>query len=604
MMRLKFIGMVCVLVLAGLAYAHIDLSQEQAGTAIVFDVQSLEDPVGCVYIGNQYLARLGPEHITDGKVIVETTQLLEKLKGADRFKITVFFEGYSNDEKVRVYKAGMFAYRDYNEPKFYYLGETEVDIDLQIFVFRRFVELREIRARIIEEGAEWIADITPVFMMTDEARENLCGLVIPDEEMIEQGSVVPVEKLSFQPDSLDWCNKDGYNWNTYVKNQGSCGSCWAFAAIGQVEALVNVAENDPTIDLNLAEQTVVTDCCSWCGNCNGGWHNYALSYIRDTGVPLESCDPYTGTNGPCDRCPEWLSQARKITMMSTVTTQSQNETAIKNALWNHPLSTSVYVDYGWYSYSGGIYSYTGSAHDPNHAIVFVGWHDPQNYWKIKNSWGSGWGEGGYMRIRKNQNNRLGWYTYDATYTPLYVDAGDDTTITLGDTITLSPTVQGGAPNYSQTPPNDYLYAWTPSTGLSDTTVKNPQCFPTVTTVYTLTVTDLNVSRSDTVVINVVSGVQEGINPIAITVHQNYPNPFNKETVIEYYLPIQSNVSLKVYSATGRCIKTLVNSSIEKGMHTAYWNGTDAKGKKVATGIYFYRFETEEFSTVKKLILLR
>ena len=98
------------------------------------------------------------------------------------------------------------------------------------------------------------------------------------------------------PPSLDWRNNGG-NFVTPVRNQGGCGSCWAFATTAALESSVLRAENTPGVDLNLSEQVLIS-CGSSGGNdagsCSGGYISYASDYIRNTGLPLETCYPYTG----------------------------------------------------------------------------------------------------------------------------------------------------------------------------------------------------------------------------------------------------------------------------------------------------------------------
>lgn len=86
----------------------------------------------------------------------------------------------------------------------------------------------------------------------------------------EGNITLTVEMESSLPDNFDWRNKDGQDWMTPVKNQGSCGSCWAFSAVGIVEPAYNIFSGDPNLDLDLSEQYLVSDCCEQCGNCGGG----------------------------------------------------------------------------------------------------------------------------------------------------------------------------------------------------------------------------------------------------------------------------------------------------------------------------------------------
>jgi hypothetical protein len=93
-------------------------------------------------------------------------------------------------------------------------------------------------------------------------------------------------------------------------------------------------------------------------------------------------------------------------------------------------------------------------------------------------------------------------------------------------------------------------------------------------------------------------------PPAIAVHPNYPNPFNPITTIKYELPEKAQVSLRVYDVSGKLIRTLIHQETEAGIHKAIWNGKDDNGRKVASGLYFYRFESEDFSETHKMIMLK
>jgi len=101
------------------------------------------------------------------------------------------------------------------------------------------------------------------------------------------------------PDYFNWHDLNGTDWMTPVQYQGSsCGSCWAFSAIGIVEAAFNIYNNNPDIDLNLSEQQLLStnsSCCSNCGNCLGGSTARTLEYIKNTGVVNETCFPYTAS---------------------------------------------------------------------------------------------------------------------------------------------------------------------------------------------------------------------------------------------------------------------------------------------------------------------
>lgn len=225
------------------------------------------------------------------------------------------------------------------------------------------------------------------------ATGHALGLVIPEEVKAYWRTRQP--KLEYEVQgfaaAIDWSVDD-----SPVKNQGSCGSCWAFSAVGLIENLS--VEND------LAEQVLVS--CISGNDCGGGWHGYALEYIHDEGVPDEGCYPYLAQNGNCaDKCadPEVLAKIQnydKYGQWGEPTSNTVND--LKALLQDGPVLVTMDVpDDGTFdNYQGGIYNYSGGAIPAGrgHSVLLVGYDDVQQYFKAKNSWGSNWGEGGYFRI--------------------------------------------------------------------------------------------------------------------------------------------------------------------------------------------------------------
>lgn len=198
------------------------------------------------------------------------------------------------------------------------------------------------------------------------------------------------------PSHFDWRDNGG-NWMTPVKTEGCCGSCWAFAVVGAVEAQFNIASGNPDLDLDLSEQYLVSDCCTYCGNCSGGWSENALVYIRDEGIPNEDCFPYTASNSLCsDRCADWSSRLNYIDEIGDV--PSEIETIKEYLIEKGPLVAYMGrgSNYGSY-WDNGIYRCTDDS-GSNHAIVIVGYNEEQNYWIAKNSWGDNWNGDGYFNV--------------------------------------------------------------------------------------------------------------------------------------------------------------------------------------------------------------
>jgi putative hemolysin len=214
------------------------------------------------------------------------------------------------------------------------------------------------------------------------------------------------------PESFDWRNKDGQDWVTPVKNQIACGSCWAFAAVGTVEAQYNIFTQDPGLDLDLSEQYLVSDCCN-CGDCDGGETDCALEFVQDEGIPDEACLRYVSVNCDCEeRCPDWTDRLYRIDATGHV---PDSIATIKEHLVNGgPLSAYMGLgpEFGGSFDENGIYrcAYDGYT---NHAVVIVGYDDAAGCWIVKNSFGTDWEDDGYFKVGWCECAIENWVQYAA-----------------------------------------------------------------------------------------------------------------------------------------------------------------------------------------------
>jgi hypothetical protein len=238
--------------------------------------------------------------------------------------------------------------------------------------------------------------------MTDEwSLEHMCGLAVPEDWWVGApfDPCIPTQDL---PDSFDWRELGGC---TPIKDQDGCGSCWAFSAVGPLEC--NILINDHVTE-DLSEQWLVS--CTEAGSCSGGWPSEACNYFicdgwyhdpcGDSGAVLEVDFPYVAWDAPCD-CP--YDHPYCIESWSYVGTGQgvPSVEAMKQAIMDYgPISVCVCVNDAFRDYDGGIFS-GPSCSSTNHAVVLVGWDDNQGsngVWFLRNSWGTDWGEEGYMRI--------------------------------------------------------------------------------------------------------------------------------------------------------------------------------------------------------------
>jgi cathepsin F len=177
-----------------------------------------------------------------------------------------------------------------------------------------------------------------------------------------------------------------------VKDQGQCGSCWAFSAVEAIEACYIIKTGKKIIG---SPQQVV-DCDKSDSGCNGGNPREAIGWIGQTGLCSEADYSYTAKTGTCKSCTAAIP-AKECTSSAI----STNETLISVALESHPLSIGVDAT-PLQTYKSGIISGSTCSHSSlDHAILLVG--QVGGVWVIQNSWGTSWGEGGYYRAAMGAN---------------------------------------------------------------------------------------------------------------------------------------------------------------------------------------------------------
>lgn len=282
-------------------------------------------------------------------------------------------------------------------------------------------DIDALRKRGEEEGWTFTVGENPA---TRRPWSELCG-VLGGEGAWPPPRNQPCEPERGLPRAFDWRD---FNGCSPIRNQGSCGSCWAFAGFGVMES--NILIRDHVFVVDLAEQWLIS--CTSAGDCGGGGvpsvyrallpetdPDVVLDECGDSGAVLEQYFPYVADDVPCE-CPYphsyWIESWSYIVPQGHTPTREQ----IKQTIIDHgPVSIMYSMSRALQAYTGGGFNYRGDG-KRTHVVVFVGWDDDydngqglRGAWIMRNSWGTGWGEEGY-----------GWMMYDVyNGNPAYVVYG-------------------------------------------------------------------------------------------------------------------------------------------------------------------------------------
>jgi cathepsin F len=235
------------------------------------------------------------------------------------------------------------------------------------------------------EGVTKFSDLTP-----NEFRRTYLNLDINVLNTIHFEEAEPILHFGAE-ENFDWL--DVLN---PVKNQGSCGSCWAFSTVANLEGLYYIKYGEHK---RFSEQMLV-DCDTSDSACNGGLMEYTFEWIKSNGgLMLESDYAYTGKKGTCKS--DSTKYAVKVTGYNKLSSDDEND-ILNYLVETGPLAIAVNAD-PLQNYISGIASYSKSTCDPsgiNHAVNLVGYgvENGTKYWLVRNSWGADWGEDGYFRM--------------------------------------------------------------------------------------------------------------------------------------------------------------------------------------------------------------
>ena len=206
------------------------------------------------------------------------------------------------------------------------------------------------------------------------------------------------------PASVDWRTKNAV---TPVKDQGQCGSCWSFSATGAIEGAWAVTKGSL---VSLSEQELV-DCAGikyGSMGCNGGLMEGAFNFAIDNGICADASYTYTSgstqTGGTCKKC------SSVVTVKECFDVKPSDQVSLKEAVSIRPVAIAIEADTRYFqSYSTGILTSATCGTNLDHGVLIVGYGEDsgQKYWLVKNSWGTTWGDGGYLKIARSESTSDG-----------------------------------------------------------------------------------------------------------------------------------------------------------------------------------------------------
>ncbi|XP_053561461.1 cathepsin K [Bombina bombina] len=236
----------------------------------------------------------------------------------------------------------------------------------------------------------------------EEVVKMYTGLKVPTNRRPNNFTFDENKEPTALPDSIDY-RKKGYV--TPVRNQGSCGSCWAFSSVGALEGQLKKTTGKLVV---LSPQNLV-DCVKENDGCGGGYMTIAFEYVKENGgIDSEKAYPYIGEDEECKYDP--AGKAAKCKSYKNVTEGS--EKALKKAVATvGPVSVGIDASQSTFQfYSKGVYyDKNCDAEAINHAVLAVGYgiQKKSKYWLVKNSWGTEWGNKGYILMARDKNNACG-----------------------------------------------------------------------------------------------------------------------------------------------------------------------------------------------------
>lgn len=297
-----------------------------------------------------------------------------------------------------------------------YLAAAALVLIIGTRVTAEVIDVQHLNRTLVRQNAGWTAKQNVMSDLRPEEAVHRLGLreEMPSAESVDFRVARDPHATFDLPVRFDWRNRDGVNWVSPILDQGNCGSCVAFAAIGVLETQWKITNGMAGLNLKLSPQNAFA--CGG-GSCNfGWWPEFAARYLQRSGVPDEACMPYTsGATGEDVACRVTCADADrrsvKLSSYSTPTRRVANVEAVKRALQNGPLVTTLSVYADFMAYGSGVYKHVSGEMLGGHAISIVGYDDAKQAYIVRNSWGDTWGENGFGYVAYDDHSGVGDQTW-------------------------------------------------------------------------------------------------------------------------------------------------------------------------------------------------
>ena len=289
----------------------------------------------------------------------------------------------------------VFHWREFTsfQERFSKLYSSMEEVEYRFSVFRQnLVTILTHNADLSQNftmGVNQFTDLTQ-----DEFRDQYTGL---KAEVGSYGCKTFSSSALNAPSSIDWRSKNAV---TSVKDQGQCGSCWTFSATGAIEGAWAISKGQL---VDFSEQELV-DCATGISygshGCSGGQMQGAFKFVIEHGQCSLASYPYTAKDGTCKSC----SAVAHISSCSDV--KPNDQVSLKAAVAQQPVAVAISADTMIFqSYSSGVITSANCYTSLNHGVLAVGYgtENGQDYWLVKNSWGTSWGNNGYVKIAKSSS---------------------------------------------------------------------------------------------------------------------------------------------------------------------------------------------------------